>query len=366
MRRRHLLGTAVGLLPSIAVAGCTDGSNGDESGTETDETTTDSTTNAPGSNLRGVYVQPFREEMYRVETTRVGDYRLSVTAAVPHRFWTVTNEETTEKPREDAHDVHLMVNVWDPDTGVQIPEVGVDVEILRDGDLVSQDAVYEMLSQRMGYHYGGNFGLDGDGEYAVEVGIGGTAARTTGAFDGRFADSETARVSLRYDENTRDALAAQEIDQAGDPGAVAPMSMNDIPTGVAPDPTALSGRVRTETADGNPLRSGDCEFVVTTLDDGGSIADETYVAVSARTRYNGLLVPSMALSATVERDDETVFDGALRRTLDSDLNYHYGAVVPDASEGDRLDVQVDTPPQVARHEGYEEAFLQMPAVSVDL
>ncbi len=367
MRRRHLLGTAAGLLPSTLVAGCTgdgDGSDGDESGTGANSTTAPSTTE--DRNLRGIYVQPFREETYMVGTAAAGDYRLSVTAAVPHRFWTVTNAETTVNPREDAHDLHLMVNVWDRETGLQVPEVGVDVQLFRDGESVSRETIYEMLSQRMGYHYGGNFGLGDDGEYEVAVGLSGTAARTTGEFEGRFQDGETATVSLQYDETTREALAAREIDQAGEPGAVPPMSMGDVPVGIAPSAEELPGRVRTETVDGEDPRSGDCRFLVTTLPDGGSIADETYVAASARTRYNGLLLPAMALSGTVERDGETVFDDGLTRTLDPTLDYHYGATVPDASEGDRLTVSVDTPPQVARHEGYEEAFLEMSDVTVEL
>jgi hypothetical protein len=367
MRRRHLLGTAAGLLPSTVIAGCSDGGAdpGTDDGDDPGGTTTAPPTDEP-RDLRGIYVQPFREETVRAGMATVGDYRLSVTAAVPHRFWTVTNAETTEKPRKEAHDLHLMVAVWDPETGAQIPEVGVDLKILQDGSLVSQDAIYEMLSQRMGYHYGGNFGLDGDGEYTIEVGIGGTAARTAGAFEGRFGDGETAEVTLQYDGAARESLAAQEIEQSGEPGAVAPMSMGEMPAGVAPAPEDLPGRVRTETADGDRPLSGDCEFVVTTLDGGGSVADETYVAVSARTRYNGLVAPSMALSGTVDRDGETVFDGAFDRVLSPDLDYHYGTTVPETEAGDELTIAVQQPPQVARHEGYEGAFLRMPDLTVEL
>jgi len=363
MRRRHLLGAGAGLLPSL-LAGCTDGSDGDGDG-GADPTTSAPTTTAPGD-LRGVYVQPFREQTARVGRTSAGPYELMVTAAVPHRFWTVTNAETTENPASDDQDLHLMVNVWDPDTETQVPEVGVDVEVTRDGDLVSQETIYEMLSQRMGYHYGGNFGLDGDGEYTVTVQLGGTAARTTGAFEGRFGEGASATVQLPFNDAFRDQMAARDIEQAGQPGAVEPMSMGGMPVGVAPGPDAFPGRVRTRTPDGGPLRSNDCEFVVATLPDGGEVAEDTYLAVSARTRYNGLVVPSMALSGTVERDGETVADPTFDRTLDSDLDYHYGATVPDATEGDRLTITVDTPPQVARHEGYEEAFLRMPPVTVDL
>lgn len=364
MRRRHLLGAGAGLLPSM-LAGCTDGSDGSNSDGDADPTTTAPPTAAPGD-LRGVYVQPFREQTARIGRTSAGPYELLVTAAVPHRFWTVTNAETTANPQTDDHDLHLMVNVWDPETETQVPEVGVDVKLTRDGDLVSQETIYEMLSQRMGYHYGGNFGLDGDGEYAVGVRIGGTAAQTTGAFAGRFEDGASTTVTLPFDDDFRQQLAARDIEQSGQPGAVEPMSMGGVPVGVAPAPDALPGRVRTGTPDGDPLRSNDCEFVVTTLPDGGQIADDTYLAVSARTRYNGLVVPSMALSGTVERDGETVAEPTFERTLDPNLDYHYGATVPDAGEGDRLTITVDTPPQVARHEGYEEAFLRMPSVTVEL
>jgi hypothetical protein len=364
MRRRHLLGAGAGLLPSL-LAGCTDGSDGSDGDEGAGATTTAPPTADPGD-LRGVYVQPFREQTARIGRTSAGPYELLVTAAVPHSFWTVTNAEATENSRTDDHDLHLMVTVWDSETETQVPEVGVDVEIARDGELVSQETIYEMLSQRMGYHYGGNFGLDGDGEYTVDVRLGGTAARTTGAFDGRFDEGASATVTLPFEDAFRDQLAARDLEQSGQPGAVEPMSMGGMPVGVAPAPDAFPGRVRTQTPDGDPLRSNDCEFVVATLPDGGSIADDAYLAVSARTRYNGLVVPSMALSGTVERDGETVAEPTFDRTLEPGLDYHYGATVPDASEGDRLTIAVDTPPQVARHEGYEEAFLRMPPVTVEL
>jgi hypothetical protein len=52
--------------------------------------------------------------------------------------------------------------------------------------------------------------------------------------------------------------------------------------------------------------------------------------------------------------------------VDPDLGYHYGAPVSEAKSGDRLTVTVDAPPQLARHEGYETAFLKMPPVELAL
>ena len=90
------------------------------------------------------------------------------------------------------------------------------------------------------------------------------------------------------------------------------------------------------------------------------------IAVSARTPYNGLVLPAMALLGTLTRDDETTFEGALERTLDPALGYHYGAVIGSVESGDGLTLSVGTPPQVARHKGYETAFLDMPDAELTL
>jgi hypothetical protein len=68
----------------------------------------------------------------------------------------------------------------------------------------------------------------------------------------------------------------------------------------------------------------------------------------------------MTVKATVTRDGATVFEGPVERTLDPDLYYHYGAAIDRGLQSDDdVELAVTTPPQVARHEGYERAFLQM-------
>ena len=44
----------------------------------------------------------------------------------------------------------------------------------------------------------------------------------------------------------------------------------------------------------------------------------------------------------------------------------YGTTVADVQTGDELTITVDSPPQTARHEGYETAFVDMPDVQVTL
>lgn len=67
----------------------------------------------------------------------------------------------------------------------------------------------------------------------------------------------------------------------------------------------------------------------------------------------------MAVRATIERNGTTLLDGELTRTLDPELNYHYGTAIEDLRPGDRIRLSIPTPPQIARHDGYETAFLDM-------
>ncbi|PSP55415.1 fe2+ transport protein [Halobacteriales archaeon QS_1_67_19] len=306
----------------------------------------------------GVYVQPFLETMSMQGTTEVGDYKVAVMYTIPHRFWTMTGTERAEQPLPGDASVHLMAQVWDPETGTVLPEVGLSVEITRDGDLVSEEVIYPMLSQRMGFHYGANFTLAGDGEYTVTLSIGGMQIRRTGAFEGRFGEAATAEIGLTYTEETRGEVQVREIDQAGQRGALKPMDMEMVPVGLAPASDDLP-RTVVGTAE-----SDDARFVVSRVpaDEADRFTDgEPYLLVSARTPYNDLLLPMMGLEATVTRDGETVFDGRLERTLDSEVNYHYGTAVEGGlRSGDAIALSVAVPPQVARHQGYETAFLEMP------
>ncbi|ELK49239.1 Tat (twin-arginine translocation) pathway signal sequence domain-containing protein, partial [Haloferax sp. BAB-2207] len=74
-------------------------------------------------------------------------------------------------------------------------------------------------------------------------------------------------------------------------------------------------------------------------------------------------VPRLGLTATVESGGSTRFDGRLEPGLDADLGFHYGASVPGLAGDDATaDLAVNVPPQVARHEGYETAFLEFDPV----
>lgn len=72
------------------------------------------------------------------------------------------------------------------------------------------------------------------------------------------------------------------------------------------------------------------------------------------------------LSGKLTCGGSTVYDGILQSTIDPELRYHDGAAVPDVQSGDELTITIDSPPQTARHEGYETAFVEMPAATITL
>jgi len=342
MKRRELL-QAGGLAGALSFAGC--------SGLV--ETRATGVPAVPENRPDGIYYPSHVEGMSMVGKASSGDYTVGLFYSYPHRFWNVTGDSVslTQIDIDDA--VHLMASVWDPETEQVLPETGLSLEIYRDGSLVSQEAIYPMLSQPMGFHYGANFGLEGDGSYTVRLSVGAVSTRRTGGFADRFTDPATVDVPFEYSEAAKNEISFEQLDdRVATPGAVDPMSMEMLPDAFAPPESDLPGTVLgSETSDGARL-------VVTALETppDGIDAEGSYLAVSARTRYNRMVIPAMGLSGTLTRGGETVYDGAFERTLDPALGYHYGAAVDGVEAGDELTLSVDVQPQTARHEGYETAF----------
>jgi hypothetical protein len=311
-----------------------------------------------------VYYPTHVEGMEMAGMKRQDGYACALTYTYPHRFWLMTGTRSERVDIADGDSVHLMPVVWETETGIVPPDVNPQVAIERDGGEVAQFAPWPMLSQPMGFHFGDNVGLPGNDVYDVTVSIGSPSTRRTGA-----AADATGNVEFEFEFDYREgnvgAISYRDIpsDTEGTPGAVEPMDMEMMPSTRAPARESMPGTVR------GSATSGDAAFVVTTLEDAtpfGGGEEETYLAVSPRTPYNRYVLPMMSLSATLERGDETVYDDVLRATIDPDLRYHYGAVVSGVESGDALTVTVDAPPQTARHEGYETAFVDMPAMDLTL
>ena len=213
-----------------------------------------------------------------------------------------------------------------------------------------------MLSQNMGFHYGDNFALEGDGTYDVEVSVGAMDARRFGPLKGRFEEAASATIGFEFSSNERDDIAFRCLDQAGEAGAVDLLEMEVAPVSTAPAADDLPGSVVGRGT------SGDAEVVATAVEDDRYAGDGVYLAVSPRTPYNAVPLPMMSLSGALRRDGEAVFEGDLPAGIGPELGYHYGTVVGGVRSGDALAVTVDAPPQASRHEGYETAFLETDAV----
>lgn len=306
-----------------------------------------------------VYIPTHVEGMEMSGMVEAGEYTVALSYSYPHRFWLVTGRETERVSVQDDDSIHLMMSAWDTETGVVLPTASHTIELTRDGDLVDERSLWPMLSQSMGYHFGDNVALTGDGTYTATVRIDPIDARRTGAFADRFDETVTAEIEFPYSQETRDDITVEMLeDRQGEEGAVEPMEMEMLPVAEAPPSDALPGEVLGEAT------SGDARFVSTVVRDADrfGVEGESYLAVSPRTPYNRFPLPFTTLSATLTRDGDAVFEGALRATVDPELGYHYGAGIEGIESGDTLTIAVESPPQVARHEGYETAFLEMPDV----
>jgi len=307
-----------------------------------------------------VYVPAVTEGMGMYGRTTAGRYGVALTYSYPHRFWTLSGRETTKTVVEADDDVHLMASLWDTETERVLPlDSGVTIEIRNGAGVVTQEVAYPMLSQTMGLHYGSNYVLDGEGVYEARVQVGGVSFRRTGAYAGAFESPATATLAFEFDTDDLHAVSIARPENAGERGAVAPMEMDGVPVGRAPAAESLPGRHI-----GRGV-AGDAVFEVFVVDsEDGRFGAEPYLYVSARTPHTGITLPMMGLEATVRREGEVAWESTLRSGLDPDLGYHYGASVPDVREGDEVTVATTVPPQVARHDGYETAFLGMEDVSV--
>ncbi|WP_237560613.1 iron transporter [Halostella litorea] len=378
--RRSFL-AAGGVALATAIAGCASEDDADPGTNRTTEptsstatstrTTTETTEEAPGRDLpnvarddRVVYVPAHRDGMRMAGTADAGPYRVMMSYTLLHDFWVLTGQEVSYVRIENGRGMHLMASVWDPEYGQVIPLGSPPVEV-RDaasGDVVTEKSLWPMLSQQMGPHFGDNVAFPGEGEYAVRLTLDPVSARQLGDYSGRFTESVTAEFDLPFRYDIMNNIREQFLEESGQQGALEPMETMGRPTGALPEPAALPGR------HGGVVRSGDATFAVQVLEPSPAGVDSAapYLAVSARTPYNRYPLPFMGLRATVTDGSETRFRDTLPAGIHPELGYHYGAAVPDIAMGDDVTLEVGAPPQVARHRGYQTAFMEFEAMTLTL
>jgi hypothetical protein len=295
------------------------------------------------------------------QTPSKSRYAVALTYSYPHRFWTVTGQRKSKVTIQNDDSIHLMVSVWDAKTGTYVMDTNPTVTVSQNGETVTTVTPWTMLSQNMGFHAGDNVALPGGGQYSVTVDVPPTSARRTGAFEGEFTTQQSFEFGFEYSTQKRNKIMFKRTEQkAGTRGAADPMKMKRMPLAYAPTKSNLPGRILGKTT------NGDAVFVVAALKNATRFGADggTYLAVSPRTPYNRYILPAMSLSARIRRGGKTVFEGALPATLDPALNYHYGKAINNIKSGDTITLTIDAPPQVARHEGYETAFFNMPSKTI--
>lgn len=357
MHRRQLL-TLGGAALAGAVAGCLGDSDGDDE--------SDGEANGDGRDQPspledppdGIYVPSHVEGMEMADMGGSGRYRFALAYSFPHPFWLVTGGERRVVEIQDADSIHMMLVVWDDETGTILPSSNTPVTVTRDGETVDARTMWLMLSQNMGVHFGDNVALDGDGTYQVEVDYGPVPAAMLGDFQGALGESASVTLELAFSSDAlRDVPIQRFADRRGDRDAVDPMEMGMLPNGQLPAAAHLPG---------TPMGTGevgDAIFVATALDEvpAGMEGSGTYLAVSARTRYNRYPIPRLPVSVSGAGGD---VDADLQQAVHPDLGFHYGAVVDGLADSEELSVSVASASTVARHEGYETAFMQTGSASL--
>jgi hypothetical protein len=230
--------------------------------------------------------------------------------------------------------------------------------INKDGSFLTEATMWPMLSQPMGVHFGENVSLDGPGTYTVEMALVPPTSEMTGNVPEVFGERVENTIEFEVDEQTLE-YGQMSLEGAGSKSAIGPSKMGK--KGQLPAAEELPGEfVRKADSD-------DAVFGVTQLEDVARFdADgKTYLAVSPRTPYNRYPLSNMTLSATIDRDGETIFDDSLTETLDHELDLHHGAVLDKLKSGDTITLSVDgSRANVSRHTGYDTAFMDIQDVEV--
>ncbi|MEF8776675.1 MAG: hypothetical protein V5A43_09280 [Haloarculaceae archaeon] len=302
-----------------------------------------------------VYYPSHIEGMAMAGMGRAGRYRFGLTYSFPHRFWLINGDRRNRVELDGSTDVHLMLTAWDDETGRVLPASTNSVTLRTDGERVVDRRLWPMLSQNMSVHFGDNVPLSGEGTYEATVEVGPLGYRRSGALAGAFESAGEATVEFEFSQSTLDDVMYRTLDeQAGERGAVTPMQMDMMPVAGTPSEDAMPGSLL------GTVRSGDARLVATRLSSppAGVEGPGPYLAVSARTPHNGYPLPFMGLTATVTQDG-TDREADLVETLDDALGHHYGAVIDADAAIEGLVLDPGAPPQIARHEGYETAFLGM-------
>lgn len=315
-----------------------------------------------------VYVPAGVEEMATYGMAHSGDYGFALHYTFPHRFYNVTSSGMDRVDVQESDAMHMMVTVWDRETGTVLP-TELQLDLYSEGTLQTSLRPWSMISQRMGFHYGDNVQLDTGGSYTAEVQAAPSEARTVGELQGMFQDGTSVVIDFEYAVDDIYDLSFEEFneDERGRRDAIPLMEHDDhgdydghdmsVPVSTVPEPESLPGRsLGTET-------SSDAVIAAGLIERGSRFHEQPYLLVSPRTPYNRIPLPEMSITATGYRDGEAIFsDESLAAALDHDVDYHYGLAADSLDTVEMIQLDITSDPRVSRHDGYETAFLDMGSV----
>ncbi len=121
-----------------------------------------------------VYYPTHIEGMKLYDIKENGPYRCGLTYTYPHRFWTVTGQRAEKVEIREDDSIHLMPLVWDKKTGITPADISPSITIVENNNSQTNSngksvSPWPMLSQNMGYNFGDNVELSGDGNYRIKV-----------------------------------------------------------------------------------------------------------------------------------------------------------------------------------------------------
>lgn len=349
MRRRSFLKRGAGLASCIGLAGCLS-----RLGFETQSAWRDppQVKNKPDA----VYYPAIVEGMGMYGTVTKNGLGVALMYSYPHRFWNLTGTRKEKVVVQSDDSLHLMASVWDAKSDTVLP-IDLSVTIEDSDGKVTNTNLWPMISPNMGFHYGDNVALNGEGNYRATISAGPLQTERTGALDGRFTKSQSVTLDFTFDTSETYNLPIRRLrEKAGTKGTVELMDMKSVPSPRVPPREELPGQSIGE------VTSDDVSFLISLVDGDSRFSKngQPTLLVSPRTPYNRIMLPRMALTGSVNRKQTTILKRKLRATIDPEIGCYYRAPVEELQASDSVVIETVTPPQLARHDGYETAFLDMP------
>ncbi len=313
----------------------------------------------------GVYIPPHFEGMTPIGHKTDGPIAAVLSYSYPHRFWLLSGTDRSRVRIQPSDSIHLMLQVWARDTAVPLSGTSPGLTVESEGEVIEQRVLWPMLSQRMGFHYGDNLALDGEGEYNIAVDVPPTSHSLAGAFRERLDTPARFSFSFEWRESLLEEIPIKSVEtnRQGAREALPPMEGGVAPLGrgdAAPGRGDESLDAMSESLPGQTLGTVRTDEIGIAASLEASGDDAALLRLIALTPHNRFWLPMLGPVGSGGESSRQ-----MDATLDPSVGMHYLGRIPGAESAESLQVSFPTPPQVARHEGYETAFMNPGSVTFE-